>query len=158
MFFKYRFVIRNFSFALNFIKSKTGREVAVALDDVTHIKQPRTIRTDKGREFLNRDVRKLLDTKNILRSATQNDVKANYAERFIKTIKKRLTKYMLHKQSLRYIDVLQDIVKSYNATYHRTIGMAPNKVTKKNSDLLWEELYVRPYWDAMQNKTPQKKP
>ena len=139
------------------MKTKTGKEVAATLEKMLLVEHPRAIRTDKGREYLNKDVRGVLDRKNILHSVTQNEVKANYAERFIKTIKNKLTKFMLENQSLRYVDKLQAVVEGYNNTYHRSIGMAPNKVTKKNSQLLWEDLYVRPYWDEMQKNKKRTK-
>ena len=51
---------------------------------------------------------------------TRNEVKSNYAERFIKTLKKKINKYFLDKQKLRYIDALQDFVDGYNNSFHRT--------------------------------------
>ena len=63
---------------------------------------------------------------------TQNEVKANYAERAIKTIKGRIYKFFTHKQTHRYIDILQDVTGAYNNSVHRSIGMAPAKVTEKN--------------------------
>lgn len=53
---------------------------------------------------------------------------------------------MMHEMSDRYIDHLQDFAGNYNGTYHRTIGMAPQKVTKtKETDLWW-----RMYWPKKQ--------
>ena len=40
---------------------------------------------------------------------SQNEVKANYAERAIKTIKGKIDKYFTSKQSYCYIDALQEI-------------------------------------------------
>ena len=52
---------------------------------------------------------------------TQNEVKANYAERAIKTIKGRIYKFFTHKQTHRYIDILQDVTGAYNNSVHRSI-------------------------------------
>ena len=38
---------------------------------------------------------------------TYNEPKANYAERAIKTIKKKLARYTLKQSNTRYIDVVQ---------------------------------------------------
>lgn len=43
--------------------------------------------------------------------------------------------------SLRYIDHLDDIVKKYNNTYHRTIKMKPVQVNKRNEQLLLNTVY-----------------
>ena len=55
--------------------------------------------------------------------AQNTEIKANYVERVIKTIKSKMYRY-------NYIGELQKFAGSYNKTYHRTIGMIPNKVTK----------------------------
>ena len=39
---------------------------------------------------------------------------------------------MTYKSSKRYIDVIDDIVDSYNKSFHRTIGMAPSEVKYEN--------------------------
>ena len=44
-------------------------------------------------------------------------------------------------QTWRYIDVLQDLVQSYNNTPHRSIGMAPSQVNWKNQEEVWQRLY-----------------
>ena len=43
--------------------------------------------------------------------------------------------------SLRYIDVLQDLVDSYNNTYHRSIGRAPATVSLLNVGDVRRKLY-----------------
>ena len=42
-------------------------------------------------------------------------------------------RYFTASNTFRYLDVLQDLVKSYNNNYHRSIGMKPINVTKLNS-------------------------
>ena len=53
---------------------------------------PLKLRTDKGVEFVNKQLKTYFKTQNIEHFVTQNQVKANYAERAIKTIRGRLTK------------------------------------------------------------------
>ena len=50
-------------------------------------------------------------------------------------------KYFTAKNTLCYIDVLSQLVKSYNNTYHRSIKMKPSQVTKANEDKVWDTLY-----------------
>jgi hypothetical protein len=48
---------------------------------------------------------------------------------------------MTHRCTNRWIDALDDIVKSYNSTHHRSIGMAPNDVTPGNEEDISRRLY-----------------
>ena len=47
------------------------------------------------------------------------------AERFIRTLKNKIYKYMTSISKNVYINKLDDIVDEYNNTYHRTIKMKP---------------------------------
>jgi hypothetical protein len=50
------------------------------------------VRTDKGKEFYG-ETRQWFKSKKIEHYVTQNETKANYAERAIKTIKKKIARY-----------------------------------------------------------------
>ena len=54
-----------------------------------------------------------------------NEGKSVVAERFIRTLKNKIYKYMTSISKNVYIDKLGDIVDEYNNTYHRTIKMKP---------------------------------
>ena len=60
-----------------------------------------------------------------------NEGKSVVAERFIRTLKTKIYKYMTSVWKNVYIDKLDDIVNEYNNTYHRTIKMKP--VDAKNN-------------------------
>ena len=55
----------------------------------------------------------------------QNEGKSVVAERFIRTLKTKIYKYMTSVSKNVYIDKLDDMVSDYNNTYHRTIKMKP---------------------------------
>ena len=57
--------------------------------------------------------------------STHNEEKSVVAERFIRTLKNKVYKYMTSVSKNVYIDKLDDIVNEYNNTYHRTIKMKP---------------------------------
>ena len=63
---------------------------------------------------------------------THNDGKPVVAERFIKTLKPKIYKYMTSISKDLHIDKLDDIVNKYNNTYHSKIKMKPASV-KDNS-------------------------
>ena len=55
-----------------------------------------------------------------------------FAERFIRTLKNKIYKYMTSISKNVYVDKLNDIVNKYNNTYHRIIKMKPVNV-KQNT-------------------------
>ena len=54
-----------------------------------------------------------------------NEGKSVVAERFIRTLKNKIYKYMTSISKNVHIDKLDDTVDEYNNTYHRTIKMKP---------------------------------
>ena len=52
-----------------------------------------------------------------------NEGKSVIAERFIRTLKNKIYKYMMAISKNAYIDKLDDIVNEYNNTYHKAIKM-----------------------------------
>ena len=63
--------------------------------------------------------------------STNNEGKPVVTERFIKTLKKIIYKYMIFVSKNVYIDILDDIVNKYNNTYHSTIKIKPTDVKSK---------------------------
>ena len=50
-------------------------------------------------------------------------------------------RYFTAKNTRRYVDVLPDLLHSYNNTYHRSIGMSPAEVNRGNEELVRARLY-----------------
>ena len=57
--------------------------------------------------------------------SAHNEGKSLVAERFIRTLKNTIYKYMISISKNIYINKLDDIVNKYNNTYHSTIQMKP---------------------------------
>ena len=125
------------------LKTKSGPEVAKAIEKIfSKGRVPQKVNFDKGREWLNKHVSEVFKKHKIHSFTTQDDtVKASVVERFNKTFKSRLFRYLSHKNTHKYHDVLQALVKSYNNSYHRSIKCAPAEVTKENESLVWKNLY-----------------
>jgi transposase InsO family protein len=135
------------------IKTPNGEEVKKALKVIfADNRIPERVRTDKGSEFVNNTVQTYLKEKNIKHFVTQNEVKANYAERSIRTIKGKIMRYMRAEHTEKWIDQFQNFIDSYNNTYHRSIKQSPKSVKKSDENHLWELLYP-----ANQIKIPKKK-
>ena len=83
---------------------------------------------DQGSEFYNNVFKKWLKNNNMKMYSTHNFGKSVIAERFIKTLKNKIYKHKTGISKKNFCDVLDDIVKKYNNTYHRTIKMKPMDV------------------------------
>ena len=109
------------------LKDKKGVSIVDAfqkiLDDSN--RKPNKIWVDKGSEFYNSSFKKWLKDNDIEMYSIHNEGKSVVAERFIRTLKNKIYKYMTAISKNVYIDKLDDIVNEYNNTYHRTIKMKP---------------------------------
>ena len=126
------------------VKSKDAKAVTEAFNSVLQEAAPRKparLQTDKGKEFFNSTFGDLMKRTGIQHFASESDQKAAVVERFNRTIKTRIWTYLSDKGTVRWSDVLQDLVRSYNHSRHRTIGMAPADVEKKDEDRLWVRMY-----------------
>ena len=121
------------------LKDKKGRTIVKAFQSILeqsnsrqsakgtsakHVK-PNKIWVDKGSEFYNAYFKKCLQDNDIVMYSIHNEGKSVVAERFIRTFKSKIYKYMTSISKNVYIDKLDDIVDEYNNTYHTTIKMKP---------------------------------
>lgn len=119
------------------LKNKTAEVVLDGFKSIfsrSEKNKPYCIQSDKGAEFINSKITAFFQKQNInFRTARSPDVKASVCERFQKTLKERIQRYFTYKNTRRYIDVLQQIVDSYNETKHSSTKMKPAAVTSANA-------------------------
>lgn len=130
---KYAFVVP--------LKHKSAEELTKAFTKIFKTRTPKILQSDHGTEFLNRQLQDLLRKKKVRFFATNSEAKASVIERFNRTLKNKMYRYFTHKNTWNYVNVLPNLIKSYNNTYHRSIKMKPSQVNKKNESLVWETLY-----------------
>ena len=126
------------------IKNKSGKEMADAfkkLFSMSQLRKPERLQTDKGKEFLNKEVKGYLKQMEVELFQTYSDKKAAVVERFNRTIKSRIWRYFSANNTKRYLDVLPKLVDSYNNSIHRSIGMRPAEVKESDQDRIWARLY-----------------
>lgn len=112
------------------IKNKNSSSTTEAFASLISLRKPTYLQSDKGSEFLNTSFQEFLKSNDIRFYTSENDdIKCALVERFNRTLKTRMWRYFTYTNSLRYIDILQNLVKSYNDTEHRSIKMAPSRVT-----------------------------
>ena len=113
-----------------YTKTKDSKEILDVMkrfkDDCLEID---TITTDKGSEFMNSFFGDYCDEQNIEAFYCKNDShKLGIINRFHRTLKEKLLKYMTANDTVRWIDVIDDIVYNYNHSVNRGIGIEPYKV------------------------------
>ena len=90
-------------------KRKTGQKFAKAFSMILKEQRPCKIWVDKGREFCNKDVQKLVEL-----YSTESEEKCCVIERFNITIKERMFKYFSANNTRKFVDVLDLLVDQYN--------------------------------------------
>ena len=109
------------------LKDKKGISIVKAFQSILKQsnRKPNKIWVDKGSEFYNAYFKKWLQDNDIVMYSAHNEGKSAVAERFIRTLKSKIYKYMTSISKNEYINKLDDIVNEYNNTYHTTIKMKP---------------------------------
>lgn len=125
------------------LKDKSADSLLEAFKKILKMsgRKPEKIHADRGSEFINRKFQTFLKQKNIGFYHTNNETKASVVERFNRTFKQRMYRYFTWKGTLKFVDILQDLVDSYNNSYHRSIKRTPSSVNKSNADEVWKTLY-----------------
>ena len=105
-------------------KNKTAKHIASIIEKNLLPLKPkvRNIYSDRGGEFFNRFLRKLCQDNQIHLYHATSDMKASICERFNRTLQGMIFKYLEEYDTKKYIDVLPDLVDSYNNSPHRTLG------------------------------------
>ena len=138
------------------IKNKTGESIVKAFTQIFKARQPRKLRTDSGKEFLNRPFQQFLKAKKIIFFTSNNETKSAVVERFNRTLRAKMWRYFTATKQERYVDVLPHLVESYNKTIHSSTGYAPSSVNVMNAEQVWRKLYKFP--TKMKKRTPKYKP
>ena len=109
------------------LKDKKGVSIVNAFQSILKKpnRKPSKVWVDKGSEFFNSHYKKWLKDNSIEIYSTHNEGKSVLAERFIRTIKDKIYRYMTSISKNVYIDKLDDIVHKYNNKKHRIIKMKP---------------------------------
>ncbi|KMQ83116.1 hypothetical protein RF55_20884 [Lasius niger] len=125
------------------LKSKSGNEMSETISKIIRDDKrcPKNFQTDRGKEFYNANVQKLMKKHNINHYSTYSVMKASIVERFNRTLKNNMWKMFTLNGNYKWIDALPRLVAEYNARKHRTIGMKPIDVTPAIADKLLNTVY-----------------
>jgi hypothetical protein len=123
------------------LKDKTGKSVKVALETIFKERKPQVLQSDDGTEYKNKIVQDYLKSLNIKFFTTHNQTKSSVIERFNRTLKTKMWKYFTEFNTRKYIDVIDQLLYSYNHTYHRSIKMEPSSVNQSNKNEVLQNQY-----------------
>ena len=137
LFSKYAFVVP--------LKDKKGISIVNAFQSILNKskRKPNKIWVDKGSEFYNASFKKWLQDNDIIMYSTNNEGKSVVAERFVRTLKSKIYKYMTSISKNVYFYKLNAIVNKYNNTYHTTIKMKPIDVKNNTILILIKKLIIK---------------
>jgi hypothetical protein len=121
------------------LKRKSATEVTKAMEEIfKRMGTPEYIYADEGKEFDNNEFEQLMKDNNVEIIFTLTH--APMVERFNRTIKEMLYKYLQSTKSKTITNILPKIIKNYNNSYHKTIQMAPNEVNENNQHIVLENI------------------
>ena len=117
------------------LKDKTQDAVLHALERIRQIsiidgRPLKVLQTDNGKEFTNNKIMKWMNQHQIKSQYCEKEDKKclGVGERFNRTIKLMIEKYLTSKNSNRWIDNLEDFVENYNSSYHSSIKKIPERL------------------------------
>lgn len=126
------------------MKDKTGDSSTMSfrhLLDNEFEEVPHTVRTDRGSEWKDGRFQRLLRERGIRHLYANNSEKVAMCERSIQTLQRRIHRYLTHNNTLRFLPVLEKIVKSINDSPHSSTGIAPNRFGPSDVYASWERYY-----------------
>ena len=144
---RYKSQNSNYHILLNVINVNTKYVYVVALKDkrqdtvlnaLERIRQMsiidgrplKVLQTDNGKEFTNNKLLNWMDANNIKSHYCEKEDKKclGVGERFNRTIKLMIEKYLTSKNSNRWVDHLDSFVQNYNSSYHSSIRKIPERL------------------------------
>ena len=129
---------------MELLKSKDADDVADAMSNILgRMGNPDIIYCDEGSEFKNRTFYKLLKLHGVGILFALNH--APIVERFNRTIKEMINKYLQSTNSKTVTNIISKMVHNYNNSFHTVIGMNPNEVTDETMHIAQANIIKHSY-------------
>ena len=134
------------------LKDKETRTIINSMEKIFKLAKPEIINCDNGSEFISRSFKKL---------AENNNIKINYVEvgdhhklsiidRVVRTLREKISNYLVMHNTNTYINVLPNLIHSYNNNFYSGIKMIPSEV--KDTDETITALMQNMYEKAIQKE------
>jgi hypothetical protein len=130
------------------LKDKTQQTVLNALDrirqqSINDGRPLKVLQTDNGKEFKNNLISNWMNQHHITSHYCEKGDKKclGVAERFNRTIKLMIEKYLTSKNTNRLIDKLQDFEQNCNSSFHSSISKIPEQLEMYDeAELIWKSI------------------
>ena len=109
------------------LKAKTAEETKAALQQLLIEIKPNKISSDNGKEFTAKTVQNLFEKDEIIHILAQpgDHAKMGVVERVNRTLRDKISYYMITKDTYTFVDVLPQLTQNYNNTFHSSINAKP---------------------------------
>lgn len=126
------------------LKTKTASEVSKAMEKILQKdgRVPRNLQSDNGKEFYNREFKKLMSRYNINHYSTYSVKKASIVERVIRTLKSMLYKQFSLRGKYKWDDILETVTQNYNNRKHSMTGMKPAMVKPSTKLTVYDNIKI----------------
>ena len=118
------------------LENKYAKSITDAFSQTikTSRRKPNLLKTDDGKEYVNKIFSELLSNHNIKRYSRNTALGAVFAGRFNRTLRNLLKKPVFEKGRADWFNELSTVTKQYNNTIHHSIKMTPNQAGKKSNE------------------------
>ena len=128
------------------LKTKTADEVLSNLQSILEeTGKVESINSDRGNEWVNKKMKKFCSDRGILLKNPFTFSHSPHVERVQSTLQDLIYKKITSTMNFRFIDKLQDIVKTYNNRKHRMTRLSPNDGEKKENSLHIQNMHENYY-------------
>lgn len=129
------------------LKHKSTTEMDAAMRSIIEEnggRSPYKLWTDEGQEFLS--LKNLYEDMEIERYSTRSPIKSAYAERMNRSIEDLLYKNMTARNTAKWIDLLDDVVKTLNNRVSTVLhGLTPNEAHQKENEEFLRGKFLEDY-------------
>jgi hypothetical protein len=113
-------------------RTRRARETCAAIEEILDELGQESVRSifcDRGTELKNATVRAMLERRGGIKMWHPNsEKKASVVERFNKSLQRLMHMHMTQNQTLRYVDAMPDLLRTYNNRPHSSLGgRSPNE-------------------------------
>ena len=122
------------------LKSKTATQVVKSLSLLLMTERPNLLQADQGTEFFNKNFSKMLEAFGPKLYHTYSDKRASQVERVQRTIRQRLGWVFTLNNNNKWIDIIDDVINSYNNSFHRSFKIKPVNVKMEHVQILRRRL------------------
>ena len=113
------------------LKSKSAKDVLDAIKDIVAEsgRKPSLLWVDEGKEFKNRELTAWRKANDIGLYHTYGRGKSVIVERFNRTLKTMMWRELTARNTHEWIDILPELIDTYNNTKHSKLKMTPNEAS-----------------------------